>query len=238
MKKPSRLWIAAILITTLLAGCGGAGPEPPSAPDTAGAAAGGGPIAAAYMTADEARAVLRAWSEGHPFQLGSELEPGASDVSADGKEYYRFALSVIRFGVVEVLVDKEAGTLFHFSSPGSDAFEPLDEWYEREHAEYAPKSNGGAPLTAEQARQILQFWLDGHPIEPPDALSLAYGERVEGGEAYYLFSLDNMGLYWVNFLVHKETGALFFLMVSDGEEPVAYKEPIDDWYNGSYGASG
>jgi hypothetical protein len=78
--------------------------------------------------------------------------------------------------------------------------------------------------------------LDGHPIAPPDTLSPEYSERDEGGEAYYVFSLDNMEMYWAYFLVHKETGDLMFMMISDGDEPDIHTEPLGDWYDEYYGS--
>jgi predicted small lipoprotein YifL len=93
-------------------------------------------------------------------------------------------------------------------------------------------------MTANEARSVLRDWLAGHPIAPPDVLSAEYGERDVGGEAYYLFSLDNMEMYWANFLVHKQTGDLLFMMVSDGEEPDTYTMPLGDWYGEYYGDGG
>ena len=43
-----------------------------------------------------------------------------------------------------------------------------------------------------------------------------------------------MERYWLNFLVHKQTKSLYFMMISDGEEAVIEIEPLDDWYNRYY----
>ena len=86
---------------------------------------------------DEAKALLQAWADSHPFQLGSEIEPESDDHVVDGKEYYRFYLGIIRLGVAEILVDKETGELFHFTSPyATVGFAPIDEWYAKDHAGY------------------------------------------------------------------------------------------------------
>ena len=88
------------------------------------------------MSVEEAGALLRDWLDGHPFQLGAEVEPESGEYALGGEEYYRFYLSVVRFGVVEVLANKETGALFHLASPGNDEFEPLDDYYYREHGGY------------------------------------------------------------------------------------------------------
>jgi len=82
----------------------------------------------------EARIIALNWLEDHPFQLGSALEPGKGEMIIGDVAYYAFDLSVVRYAVVEILVSKETGALFHYNSPGNDAFELLDEWYAREHS--------------------------------------------------------------------------------------------------------
>jgi len=89
-------------------------------------------------------------------------------------------------------------------------------------------------LTAEQAREILQEWLDNHPFDRPAVLAFEHDEYSDGSAEYYHFSLDDMERYWLNFLVHKQTKSLYFMMISDGEEAVIEIEPLDDWYNKYY----
>jgi hypothetical protein len=124
--------------------------------------------------------------------------------------------------------DKDTGG----TSPVSPVSPPTDSGGETSFEPDPPQ----ARITAQEARAILQDWLDSHPIAPPDVLSPEYSERDVDGEAYYLFSLDNMEMYWANLLVHKETGDLLFMMVSDGEEPDIYTMPLGDWYDMFYGA--
>ena len=97
------------------------------------------------------------------------------------------------------------------------------------HAETVPK-----PLSAGEARQTLQMWLNGHPFQPPAILARGNKEYSHNNSAYYLFSLADAQRYWLNFLVHKDTGNLFFMMISDGEETVIEIEPLNDWYNKHY----
>ena len=148
MKRTMTLPLALILAVIMLPACSLLGNEPaqgsmggdsagvdastpedrqPLAPDVS---------AETYIAADEARAMLQAWVENHPFQLGAALEPESDEHSAGGKAYYRFYLGVVRFGIIEILADKETGALYHCASPGNDAFEPLDAYYEREHKDY------------------------------------------------------------------------------------------------------
>ena len=89
-------------------------------------------------------------------------------------------------------------------------------------------------MPAEEARKILQTWLDSHPIQPHAILAREYKEYVYGGEAYYLFSLDDTQRYWLNFLVHKKTGELLYMMISDGEHVSIEIEPLDAWYAKHY----
>ena len=91
-------------------------------------------------------------------------------------------------------------------------------------------SADSAPLPAEEARKILQTWLNGHPIQPHPVLARDHREYAYGGDAYYLFSLDDIQRYWLNFLVHKKTGELLYMMISDGEHVSIEIEPLDAWY--------
>jgi len=86
-----------------------------------------------YLTEDEAKKIAQDWIDSHPFQLGSELEPESDEYFYDGTEHYPFHLGVVRFGLVEILVHKETGEIFHFMSPGNTTLEPIDDWYYRDH---------------------------------------------------------------------------------------------------------
>ena len=112
---------------------------PAFAPATALAAG----TAKVNITADEAREILQAWVDNHPFQLGTDPDPESDEHIVDGVEYYRFYLSIIRCCVAEILVHKETGRLFHLMSPGNNTFEPLDAWYNREHAGYREEKAKG-----------------------------------------------------------------------------------------------
>ena len=92
------------------------------------------------------------------------------------------------------------------------------------------KPSDSALLSAGEARKILQTWLNGHPMDPRAVLAREHKEYVHGGEAYYLFSLDDAQRYWLNFLVHKQTGELLYMMISDGEHATVEVEPLDAWY--------
>ena len=92
------------------------------------------------------------------------------------------------------------------------------------------KTNSTVPSNDAEARKHLQIWLDTHPIEPPAILAPENKEYIHENNKYYWFSLVDVQRYWLNFLVRKETGELFYMMLSDGEEPVIEIEPLDDWY--------
>jgi hypothetical protein len=84
------------------------------------------------LTCDQARSVLQGWLYSNPFELGSDIEPGCSDISLEGEhggDFHSFSVSITRFGNAEVLVNKDTGELYHNSSPGNDVFQPLDDWY-------------------------------------------------------------------------------------------------------------
>ena len=98
-----------------------------------------------YITTDEARGILQGWVDSHPFQLGAHPDPESDNHIVDGVEYYRFYLSIIRCCVAEILVHKETGALFHLSPLGDNTFEPVDDWYNREHAAYAGAETSGLP---------------------------------------------------------------------------------------------
>ena len=94
-------------------------------------------------------------------------------------------------------------------------------------------------LTADEARDIAQTWLDERPEvlfsgESPNVLEHEARNMAVDGEDYYLFYLDNPEAYWFSILVHTETGVLLHRFVSDGEFPEEEIEPLDDWYNRYY----
>jgi hypothetical protein len=232
MKKSFLLLLVIFLSISLITGCGGsANNSQILSPEATRDNNKSSPSASQKnLTATEARAVLQAWVDSHPFQFVSELESGSYEHIFGGKEYYLFHLGIIRLGIVEILVQKETGELFHLSSPDNPIFEPLDDWYEKERATYLEY----AFLTREEARRNLQIWIDDHPIQPPVILAVEYDEYTEGNDEYYLFSLDEIERYWMNFLVHKETSEMFFMMISDGEESYIEITPLDDWYQKYY----
>ena len=95
-------------------------------------------------------------------------------------------------------------------------------------------------LTVDEARIVAQAWLEEHPDVQftggmPNILKDEYSNMTVGDEKYYLFQLDNPEAYWFTILVHTETGTLLHRFMSDGEFPVEEIEPLDDWYNRSYG---
>ena len=96
------------------------------------------------MNEGQARAILQNWVDSHPFQLGSEIEPQYEEPLIYGRECFRFYLSITRFGLVEIFVDRETGELFYnFRAPDNNSwFEPIDDWYYREHADYAQEPVG------------------------------------------------------------------------------------------------
>jgi len=89
----------------------------------------------------------------------------------------------------------------------------------------------GPSMTAEIAQRILQAWLDDHPFKPHAVLAPEHEEYSDSSGEYYKFSLADNQRYWLNFLVHKKTGELLFMMISDGEETHIEIEPLDEWYD-------
>ena len=100
---------------------------------------------------------------------------------------------------------------------------------------YSASNPNAVPLNDMEARRILQMWMDNHPFEPPAVLATEHREYSDENGDYYLFSLSDVQRYWMNFLVQKNTGDLFYMMISDGEETTIEIEPVDDWYNKTYG---
>lgn len=93
-------------------------------------------------------------------------------------------------------------------------------------------------LTAEQAQEIAQAWLDDHPematpYEPTTIAGLDEEMYSYKGQEYYLVYLD--GYYWLDILVHSETGEMLCIVTEDSDEPVEpVIEPLEDYYNRYY----
>ncbi len=252
MKKSATCILALLLSMALVSGCGGnAGTnDQGQGSDTSanGQAQGtsavgqepgtsaGGKTADAFLTVDEARKKLQSWTDTHPFQLGGNIEAESDEYEADGVTYYRFYLGIVRLGIAEILVDKETGDLYHLTSPYATVeFAPIDDWYEKDHAGYADDS----PLTADEARALLQAWLDEHPLQPPVVIAKDYEEHSIQADVYYLFTLDSEVDYWPMFLVHQQTKELFLAFGPDDLLPTGSLWSPDDWYNEHFGnASG
>jgi len=162
MKKRILTFIIFALIATLLASCRKS-PDEPSVnqttliPTVAAPAVTG---TTATLTETEARKIVQEWIDSHPFQLGSELETEYTEYLYDGTEYYPFHLGIVRFGLVEILIHKETGELFHFMSPGNETLELLDDWYYRDH--YTPM----------EWKTVTADWMC---IDIPSAWSWSYG---------------------------------------------------------------
>ena len=248
MKRSIILLLVPMLIIALLAGCGSGGSDPAPTPATDTGTADpptveGGPIddgaTEIYVGIDDARMILQTWINSHPFQMGSVIasdgylvsgETQGEDYSFEGAGYYRFYLDIIRLGLAEILVHKETGWLFHLESPySSSGFEPIDDWYYRDHAEFA------SPLSADDARAVYNLWLGNHADMSSYALEAYSHEIYEiDAEYYYFFHADEMSMYWYNVLVNMETGELLFMMAPDGEDSTVEIEPLDDWYDSNF----
>ena len=95
----------------------------------------------------------------------------------------------------------------------------------------------GQGMTAEEARTNLQSWLNNDPeVRDYYVLASRHDEYIdEAGEAYYLFPMESLTMYWANFLVNKNTGEMMFAMFFDGEFGGVEVEPLDEWYEKNYG---
>ncbi len=244
--KRSIIFVIVLLCIALISGCGSPAEEQPTAP---AAATGDKPVISrgestgstsepdseeteASLSVDEAREILQAWVDSHPFQLGAELEAGSDDYALDGAPYYRFYLGIVRLGVAEILVDKETGALFHLTSPyASVDFAPIDEWYSIDHASFPQPQI----LTEAEARGLLQAWLDVHPLTPPATIAPEYDEHIAEGVDYYLFALASTVDYYPLVLVNRQSGALSLVFVPEDLGPPVVNWPPDDWYAEHFG---
>ena len=93
-----------------------------------------------------------------------------------------------------------------------------------------------ALLSADEANEIYTAWVAEHTELASYTLDTKSFEMYElSGEQYYLFHTNDDVSYWYNILIHTETGELLFMMSSDGENPTTSIEPLEDWYNSTYG---
>ena len=130
-------------------------------------------------------------------------------------------------GVMEIIVNEnscEGSSYQVYEINGDKAVKILANG-----TEWIPAADS-AILTSDEARKILQTWLNSHPIDPRPVLANEYKEYTYGDEAHYWFFLDDPQRYWLNFLLHKKTGELLYMMISDGEEATIEIEPLDAWY--------
>jgi len=82
-------------------------------------------------------------------------------------------------------------------------------------------------LTAEEARELLQTWLDAHPFPLGGDIDDTYDDSlVFEGVEYHTFYLGVVRFGLFDVYVHKETGELF--STGDGEEFSML--PLDIWY--------
>ena len=252
MKKIIVLLLTSMISITMMTGCGGNKKQAPAPVSAAGSTAEmqgrsiAGDVAAGGIddmpvdeveinfSPEEARAILQEWVDSHPFQLGAViapdeyLMPGQKQGEDWDGRMYTFYLGITRLGVAEILVHKETGALYHSDSPYSSVgFTPIDNWYNKDHAEYAPA------LSANDARAKYTAWLKNHAEMSAYTLNPQY-EIYEDGAYYYWFHAENPEWYWYNILVDMETGELLFMMTPDGEDSTPTTEPLDDFYSRSF----
>jgi len=149
----------------------------------------------ASLTANEARIILQNWINTHPFVGSSELYPEYSSVMVNGEECFMFDLGIERLGVIEILVGMETGEMFHYSSPGNDMIEQLDDWYYRdmdpsasqapqpEEDDYSPVLLFFDALLFEEKIELLIYWNDGRR-------TLFEGEQLNGDWRWYMHGRD------------------------------------------------
>ena len=104
----------------------------------------------------------------------------------------------------------------------------------------APSNIGAVTsLTGAEAKEIAQAWLDEHPdmvtpYEPTTITGISDEMFVYDSDEYYCFNLG--GYYWLDILVHSETGRLLCIQTEESDEPTdPVIEPLDDYYNRFYG---
>lgn len=93
-------------------------------------------------------------------------------------------------------------------------------------------------LTKTGAWDLVQQWLDEHPdmitpYEPTKIAGMDDEMYFYNSEQYYFFELS--GYYWLDILVHSETGELLCIITEESDEPVEpVIEPLMDYYNRFY----
>lgn len=93
-------------------------------------------------------------------------------------------------------------------------------------------------MTDREAWDLVETWLEEHPematpYEPTTIASLEDEMYVYNGEEYYHFLLN--GYYWVDILLHPETGEMLSVETEESDEPVEpVIEPLMDYYDRYY----
>ena len=82
-------------------------------------------------------------------------------------------------------------------------------------------------LTIDEARAILQGWIDNHPFQLSSSLEPESDDHVIAGVGYYRFYLGIERFGVAEILIHKVTGELFHLASPDNTT----FEPLDNWYD-------
>ena len=211
------------------------------------------PLFGIYTLPDEGHIFLRAvfTTQNIDTELGG-LVPGASKVVYDG--IYEFnhhtfegdfdvnplsppVTGLINYMVPVVVAESDNSLVIEFfkSMAGGDNVSFVVRPGASDPTSQDPSGGGASgPLTADEAWYMLQSWLDTHPLDEPKYLTDEYFEHSLDGQDYYVFSLDDMSMYWANFLVNKNNGEFLFMMISDGEETHIEVEPLQDWYDRYY----
>ena len=195
-----------------------------------------------YLNADGAIKILSAWVEVHPFLWGGFVNSYSfsyTECTIGGEEYYSTDISIYWYGCLEVLINRETGELFTYSSPEQEAIKLLDDWYNEDYALYASEY-----LTGEEAVAICDAWL----ISYFDSSSYSIVEWDDGlypgytlfGEKYYIlpvrYHIDGVPEYPQTVLVHVKTGVLssLFRAISDEGVRITIIELLDNWNVGKY----
>lgn len=98
-------------------------------------------------------------------------------------------------------------------------------------------------ISEDQARAILQSWLDEHPemVTPyePTTIGEVFDELYIYNEDYY-YHFPLAGYYWLDILVHTVTGELLCIQLEEADESEELEErmiePLDDYYENYYGS--
>jgi len=189
MKKGLLLLVSLVLTAMMPASCS----KPPATQTAQEPAAADTALShtdkTASLTEEEAGKIAQKWVDSHPFQLGSNLETEYAECLYDGAEYYPFHVGVTRFGIVEILVHRVTGELFHFMSPGNDRLEPLDDWYYREHS---PEHYAIEWIT------VMTDWMC---IDIPSSWSWSYGPDYPGLDDIDIYNEDGSIYIFVGYMI-------------------------------------